>query len=169
MKKKTCQSDSEYSGRDFAELEKPELASACNSGQKLEIRSVVLAKNTVFNLVGYAVPVVVGLISIPFIIRYLGTDRFGIISLAWVVVGYFNYFDLGLGRATTKYVAEALGRGEREKVPGLFWTTATSQIALGLLGFLLLALLTPLLVDRVFQVPVELKSETRLTFYILAC
>jgi hypothetical protein len=36
------------------------------------------------------------------------------LSLAWVVLGYFAIVDLELGRATTKFVAEALGKSEEE-------------------------------------------------------
>jgi hypothetical protein len=33
-----------------------------------------------------------------------------------VVLGYFTIFDLGLGRATTKYVADALAKDEGDQV-----------------------------------------------------
>ena len=33
---------------------------------------------------------------------------FGVLSLVWMFIGYFSLFDLGLGRATTKLVAEKI-------------------------------------------------------------
>jgi O-antigen/teichoic acid export membrane protein len=74
----------------------------------LEIKGGLLARNTLFNLIGQGLPLVVAVVTIPLIIQGLGIDRFGLLSLAWVVLGYFAIFDLGLGRATTKFVAEAL-------------------------------------------------------------
>jgi Na+-driven multidrug efflux pump len=39
-----------------------------------------------------------------------------------VLLSYFLLFDLGIGPATTKFVAELLGRGEVEKLPEMVWT-----------------------------------------------
>ena len=70
---------------------------------------LILARNTIFNFIGQAIPVIAGIITLPFIIKGLGTQRFGLLSLALVILGYFAVFDLGLGRATTKFVAESVG------------------------------------------------------------
>jgi len=82
----------------------------------LDLRASTLARNTILNFVGQALPLLVGFLTIPITIQWLGADRFGIISIVWVIIGYFGFFDLGLGRATTKFVAEAFGKGEFEKV-----------------------------------------------------
>jgi O-antigen/teichoic acid export membrane protein len=134
----------------------------------MEISGRLLARNTILNLIGQAVPLFVAVVTIPFIIRGLGTERFGLLSLAWVVLGYFTIFDLGLGRATTKYVAEALGKGEEEQIPHLVWTAVTIQATLGVLGTLILLGITPLLVDRILNIPSELVAEAKTTFYLLA-
>ena len=134
----------------------------------LEIKGSLLARNTVFNLIGQGLPLVVAVVTMPFIIHGLGTDRFGLLSLAWVVLGYFAFFDLGLGRATTKFVAEALGKGEKDQVPRLVWTAVTIQAFFGLLGAIVLATITPLLVDRILNIPPELIKEAKDTFYLLA-
>jgi O-antigen/teichoic acid export membrane protein len=133
-----------------------------------EIGPRLLAKNTVFNLLGLGIPLVIGFFSIPVVIRWLGPERFGILSLVWVVVGYFSLFDLGLGRAVTKYIAEAFGRHETESIPGLFWTTVFVQGAFGVFGGLLLVVLSPLLVERVLHISASLQNEMRASFVILA-
>ena len=127
-----------------------------------------MARNTLINFFGQAVPLIVGVITIPFIVRGLGVERFGLLSLAWVVLGYFTIFDLGLGRATTKYVAEALGRGEESKLPHLVWTAVTVQVLLGLLGAIALVSITPLLAERILNIPAGLLKEAKTTFYLLA-
>lgn len=135
---------------------------------RLEISGALLARNTLLNLLGQAVPLLVGIATIPFIIHGLGTERFGLLALAWVVAGYFTVFDLGLGRTVTKYAAEALGRGGREKVPGILWTAVAAQAVTGLAGALALAGATPFLVERVLSIPPALAGEARATFYLLA-
>jgi O-antigen/teichoic acid export membrane protein len=137
-------------------------------GVQVTISGSLLARNALLNLIGQAVPLLVALITVPFVVRGLGTDRFGLLSLAWVVLGYFTIFDLGLGRATTKYVAEALGRGEEGQVPSILWTAVTTQMLLGLLGALFLFGITDLLVERILNIPPQLLGEAKDTFHLLA-
>ena len=128
----------------------------------------LLARNTLLNFIGQAVPLLVGVVTIPFMVRGLGVERYGLFSLVWVILAYFTIFDLGLGRATTKYVAEALGSSHEDKVPHLVWTAVTVQVLFGLLGTLVLASITPLLVERVLNIPLALKGEAKAIFYLVA-
>jgi len=134
----------------------------------LEIHGTLLARNTVMNLVGNVIPLLVGLATIPYVARGLGADGFGILSIAWVLLGYFSLFDLGLGRATTKFVADALGRGEVGQIPGLVWTSLGFQFLFGAAGGLVVAAVIPFLVNRVLKIPPSLIGETKVTFFILA-
>ena len=136
--------------------------------KQLEISGRLLARNSLINFFGQAVPLIVGIITIPFIVRGLGVERFGLLSLAWVVLGYFTIFDLGLGRATTKYVAEALGKGEEDNLPHLVWTAVTIQVLLGFVGALVLVGITPLLAERILNIPEGLLREAKITFYLLS-
>jgi O-antigen/teichoic acid export membrane protein len=132
------------------------------------VRGGLLARNAFLNLVGQALPLLVAVATIPVIVRGLGTERFGILSLAWVSLGQFALFDLGLGRATTKFVAEALSTGDEDQVGRLVWTTVTTQFVLGLFGAFLMVGVTPLVVEHVLNIPPALVGETKLTFYLLA-
>src|SRR5260370_17788980 len=83
----------------------------------------LLARNTVWNLIGYGAPMAVAVFCIPILIRGLGKERFGVLTLAWALIGYASLFDLGLGRALTQLVARKFGgRGERE-IPSLACTS----------------------------------------------
>jgi len=136
--------------------------------KRLEISGRILARNTILNFFGRAAPLIVGIITIPFIINGLGKERFGLLSLVWVVLGHFTIFDLGLGRATTKYTAEALGRGEVNKVSHLVWTAVIIQAIFGIIGSIIVLSGTPLLVERVLNISTPLHAEARATFYVLA-
>jgi O-antigen/teichoic acid export membrane protein len=133
-----------------------------------EITGSLLAHNTVLNFIGMVVPLIVAVFSMPFVIKGLGTERFGILSLSWVVLGYFGLFDLGLSQATTKFVAEALGRNEVERLPRLVWTALGLQVILGIIGCLLCITCIPFLVGRVLNVPTELVGETKSVFLLMA-
>ncbi len=128
----------------------------------------LLARNTLYNLIGQGAPILVALFAIPLLINGLGTERFGVLTLAWMVIGYFSLFDLGLGRALTKMVAEKLGAGREQEIPALVWTTLFLMILLGLVGTLVVSLLSPWLVRDALKIPEALQSETLHAFYLLA-
>ncbi len=135
---------------------------------RLVVAGRVLARNTGLNLLGQALPLAIAVVSIPFLVRSLGASRFGVLSLAWAVVGYFSLFDLGLGRAATRYVAEALGSGSEERIPSIVWTAVVTQALLGVVGWATLTCLTTIFVRQVFHIPQDLSEETRRSFLVLA-
>jgi O-antigen/teichoic acid export membrane protein len=134
----------------------------------LQIHGALLVRNTVLNLAGNVVPLLVGLATIPYVFRGLGGEGFGILSIVWVLLGYFSLFDLGLGRATTKFVAECLGRGELSRLPSLVWTSLGCQLMLGMVGSLLVGAFIPVLAGRVLKIPASLVEEAEVSFFLLA-
>ena len=134
----------------------------------VELHGSALVKNTIINFVGMALPLVAGLVTMPFVIRGLGTTRFGILSIVWIVFGYFGIFDLGLGRTTTKYIAGALGKGEIWRLPGYLWTTVFLQMTVGAVAFMGLFLAAPLLSESFLKIPPGYGGETRLTLELVA-
>jgi O-antigen/teichoic acid export membrane protein len=127
----------------------------------------VIAKNTVFNLLGQILPMAVGVLTIPFIVHGLGTAQYGILSIAMMLLGYFNIFDLGLSRATVKFVAENLDPENIHKVPGLIWTSLSLLVGLGILGGALAALFVPYSVTHLFKMPQELDAQARIALFVL--
>jgi O-antigen/teichoic acid export membrane protein len=129
--------------------------------------SRALARHTLYNVLGQAIPVVVGLATIPVTVRLLGAERFGLLGLAWAVLGYVGMLDFGLGRATTKFVAEYLAVGDRVRLERVATLAVASQTVMGLVGGGALALLAPTLAG-LFGVRAALHAETQHVFLILA-
>ena len=127
-----------------------------------------IARHSVFNLLGLGIPLLVAFLAIPRLIQGLGTDRFGVLTLAWIVIGYFSLFDLGFGRALTQLVAEKLSEGYQTKAPPLVWTALTMILLVGLVGLVLVSAASPWMVHSVLRIPVELQVETLHSFYVLA-
>jgi O-antigen/teichoic acid export membrane protein len=128
----------------------------------------LLARNTVYNLIGQVVPLIAAFFSIPFLIDGLGTDRFGVLMLAWMVIGYFSLFDMGLGRALTKLIAEKLGSGEMNEIPALAGTGLFLMSVLGLAGTFAAAALIPWLVHTALKIAPVIQAETNRAFFLLA-
>jgi O-antigen/teichoic acid export membrane protein len=127
----------------------------------------LLARNTVWNLIGSGAPMLVAVVCIPILIRGLGTDRFGVLTLAWALIGYASLFDLGLGRALTQLVSRKLGTGEEREIPSLAWTSLLLMLLLGLAGSVAVSLISPWLAGRGLNIPAALQGETLQSFRLL--
>jgi O-antigen/teichoic acid export membrane protein len=127
----------------------------------------LLAKNMVWNLLGSGAPMIVAVFCIPILIRGLGKNRFGVLTLAWSLIGYASLFDIGLGRALTQLIAKKLGAGEEREIPALVWTSLLFMLLLGLMGAAVVILISPWLVHRALNVPGELQTETLVSFRLL--
>lgn len=127
-----------------------------------------IAGYTGWNLFGLCAPMLAAFFAFPPLLRGLGEERFGVLSLVWLLVGYLNLLDLGMGRAMTKLTAEAIGLGRRGDVPRIFWTGLALMAALGLAGGLALAALSDWLATSRLAIPPSLQSEVRTAFLIVA-
>src|SRR5258705_4765016 len=127
-----------------------------------------VARSTLYNILGQGVPLLAGVLTIPILTRSLGDRRFGLLALMWAIIGYFSMLDLGLGRATTKFVAEALAAQDTQRAHHVAGFTAAAQTALGVLGGAILAVATPWLVTGVLGVPADLQVEAAHAFRLLA-
>ena len=128
----------------------------------------LLARNTIWNLLGQVFPMAVGVLAIPPLVHSLGVERFGVLSLAWIVIGYFSLFDLGMGRALTKLVAEKIGSEDEDSIPPLVWTSLFLMLALGFTGGLITLGISPWLVYKALKVAPVLQVETLRSFQLLA-
>src|SRR5271170_7426102 len=127
----------------------------------------LLAHNAIWNLIGNGAPLIVAVFSMPILIHGLGKDRFGVLALAWALIGYASFFDIGLGRALTQLVARKLGAGEEHEVPMLVWTSLLLMLALGVVGAAVIVAISPWLVHHALKIPEALQPETIRAFYLL--
>jgi len=127
-----------------------------------------LVRNTGLNLLGSITPLLLSIVTIPLIIKGFGIERFGVLAIAWVLVGYFGLFNFGLGRATTRFMANAWSENNRKSAAGFFWISFCLNGLLGLIGGMLLAIVTPWLVGSLLTIPSLLKEETLRAFFWLS-
>lgn len=128
----------------------------------------LLRRNIIFNIVGYSISGVVAFFAIPLLIDKLGLELFGILTLVWMLIGYFSIFDFGLGRALTYLIAEKLGINQNEEIPTLVWSSIFLLMILGVVGMFTFVLCSHWLVYDILKIPNALKHETLQAFYLLA-
>jgi O-antigen/teichoic acid export membrane protein len=126
-----------------------------------------LAQATLLNLSGLAVPVLVQLITVPIYIKVIGPERYGVMALVWLLLGYFGAFDLGFGRALASRIA-VLRDASPAQGALVFWTGTGLSVAAGAAGGLLLYAAAFWLFGHVFRVPAGLMAETRACLPLIA-
>ena len=117
-----------------------------------------LARSTALNFAGLVVPTLVQLVTVPLYIHRIGIDRYGVMALVWLLLGYFGFFDLGFGRAIASRVAALTATpADRAEV---FWTGTALSVLAGAFGGVALYLAAQKLFANVFSVPPSLLAET---------
>lgn len=112
-------------------------------------------------------PMAVGIAVVPGLIARLGQDRFGALALAWALVGYFGWLDLGLGRALTQYLArqEAAGLARLQQAA----TARQARRTMGLIGLAWVAVLLccGALFGDAIDMPVDVREEAPVAWTLL--
>lgn len=64
-----------------------------------------LIKNSIYNIIGFAIPTVVAIPCLGILSRWLSMEEFGLFTLSFAILGYASIFDGGLSRAVTREIA----------------------------------------------------------------
>jgi O-antigen/teichoic acid export membrane protein len=126
---------------------------------------ISIKKNIAWNLISNLLPFFAGIVFFPLIIKVYGNERFGILTLAWAVVGYFGLFDLGLSRALTQIISEKISEKlSKTKIAELIHTGFYLMWILGALGGLILFAISPFIANQFLKVPSNLYEESIVAF-----
>jgi O-antigen/teichoic acid export membrane protein len=131
------------------------------------IQSRLVFTGAAWNAVGRILPLLVAVLTTPHLVALLGIERWGVFTLALSLVGIFGVFDLGVGRALTRSVAEHLGAGEAAAAADIAWTGLVLLAALGLLGALGLASVVGQVTRDVLVMPELLRPQVARALYVL--
>jgi O-antigen/teichoic acid export membrane protein len=116
--------------------------------------------DVLWNLSALLFPILVALAAIPHLLSAIGDVKFGVLALAQAIIGFTGVFDLGVGRALTKVVAERHGMNTETEIPA--YVRAALRIALAMSSFIAAAMWALwLCIDlaSVFGVPKVLSRE----------
>lgn len=139
---------------------KQKIIEILNSGSH---RSVKARKNIMLSFVIKGISILIGFIYVPLLINYLGAFEYGIWITLGSIVGWINYFDIGLGNGLRNRFAEAIARGER-KLAGVYVSTTYAALSM-IFGifFVIFLVVNPFLNwSVILNGPQELRSELSL-------
>ncbi len=127
-----------------------------------------LLRFTGWNLFGLCAPMAVAFFALPPLRNRMGPDIYGSFMFLLTVVNYLTILDLGLGRATTRFVAVRLAAGKEGELPGIFWTAQTMMLAFGLAGMAIFMPLISPIVCRWSTIPPALQPDACNTLFAAA-
>ena len=115
-------------------------------------------KHTVYNLLGAILPIGLSLVTIPIYIGLIGDGRYGVLAVAWLLLGYFGLFDLGLGRAMAQRIAALRDSPPQDRSTSL-WTALAINISLGVAGGLIIWPVAAYFFEHIFSLESALRPE----------
>ncbi len=119
----------------------------------------MLLRNSLWNLAGSALPSLVALATVPLMIKGVGLEGFGVVTLITSVIGYFGIFDVNLSAGSIKYLSEHHARQDTRRFAETFWFGIAFYAVLGLAGGALLFGFAGVLLDHLFSVSPALRDD----------
>lgn len=129
-------------------------------------RKISLINNSIFSVLSWFMPIVIGFIATPIIVRSLGNREYGLYA---VILGFISYsFSFGIGKVLTKYIAEYRASGETDKIAEVVSATFWLSIGLAFTGTIVVALSARFLAAEVLYLPPDQQRMGEIGLY-LAC
>ncbi|MFO6446929.1 oligosaccharide flippase family protein [Erythrobacter sp. NE805] len=119
---------------------------------------MALAKNSIYNLATPIIAVVVTIATVPLFIKLIGTERYGALLLAFVLLGYFGQADFGLGRALTQRLSSSTGASADERAR-VVWSAIAGASVISLVGGVLVYVAADLFFRWSFNASPGLRAE----------
>lgn len=111
-----------------------------------------LIRNSAANLLGALLPAAASLLTMPYIVRALGEQGYGLLTLTTAIVGYFAILDVNITAGSVKYVAEYHALGRKRELNEVISFGGFIYLGIGLIGAVAIFVLADTLVSNLFRV-----------------
>lgn len=110
-----------------------------------------IQKNLVFSAVGYMLPMLAALATIPVMVDRLGVDLYGLYTICISLIGFMALVDFGIGQTVIKYVAEYEATGQTQRVQPLLGVALLIYLVVGIVSAIALYGFAPLLAQGLYE------------------
>ncbi len=114
-----------------------------------------IRKNVIFTGIGYILPLLAALLTIPVMTSKLGVELYGLYVICYSLIGFMTLVDLGIGQTIVKYVAEYEATGQCYKVKPVLDVSFLIYLILGGVSVLLLYSCAPQLAASLYNQPAK--------------
>ncbi len=108
-------------------------------------------KDSIYNLFGFILPLFIALVFIPLLLKTLGDFKFGLLALAWTLLGYLSLLDIGFGRSITILISENWTTKNLHQVKELFKNAFSVVLLIGTFFALISLIFYPIILDIFFS------------------
>lgn len=133
-------------------------------GDAPKSRKQSIAANSLFSATAWLVPLIIGFIVTPILIRGLGTAEYGLFALLSGFIGYS--FAFSIGRLVVRYVAEYTADKNVQGINQIISAALIISLGVGGLGVLLIGFGTPYIVTKVLRIDSSLRTVAEYSFYL---
>ena len=127
----------------------------------------VFARNISMDYIALAIEMVIGVLMLPFNVRYLGQSAYGLWVLAASITMYFSMLDLGYGVAQVKFAAQYRARRDKEGLNQIVSTLFFFFTLIGLMAFVVAAVIAFNL-ERFFNITPDQADTGRKVLLIIS-
>ncbi len=125
-------------------------------------------KNASYNAFGYLFPVALSILAMPYMVRKLTPEGYGIYILCISIAGMLSFLDMGFGQGIVRFVSKYEAKNDIERINEIIKVTFTMHIMMGIVGGAVIYLLSGFLAKGVFKIAPEYAETAVLAFDIAA-
>lgn len=117
---------------------------------------------------GLGLPLLMAFFAIPGLLMLIGSERFGLLALAWGLIGYAGVLDLGVGRATTQRVSILRNSATEQEIPDVIATAIRITSVTGFVGMLIIIIAAKTGASHLIIVDTVPVGEIEVSMFLLA-
>lgn len=110
--------------------------------------------NALTNYTRFFITMIIALIIIPFIINALGQAQYGLWTLTFSIIGFFELLDFGFGLGVVKWTGETRASKDYEFRNNILSTVFFLYITIAVVGMLIIGIFS-LFYPKLFSIPLE--------------
>ncbi len=130
----------------------------------MQTRSGRLILNVIYSLIAWLLPVTLGFLVTPFLLKRLGVEVYGVYLVVLGLIGYT--FTFNLSRAVAKFVAEFNASGNERKINSAITAAFIVSGSIGLIGAVVLAIFAEWAVTEVLRISPEFRAPAKMALMI---
>jgi O-antigen/teichoic acid export membrane protein len=105
-----------------------------------------------------SLPIAIALVTVPLYLAHIGAERYGLLSIVWLLLGYCGFADFGLARAVANSLARLTDSPALERTRVLL-TALYANALFGIFGGAIVYFGCGPLIDHVLTLSVSLRAE----------
>jgi O-antigen/teichoic acid export membrane protein len=125
------------------------------------------AANSAFSFAAFLYTAALTAVGTPILVHHLGTEKYGVLSLALTTVAFLGVLDVGLSTSLVKFLATDVALGRYREVSRIAGAGIVAYAGLGLLGAGAAAAFGAGPADEIFDFSPDIETVAALTFALV--